>query len=65
MCKPVTFPGMTGHLRRNTQRYYDPLYEHFNDCQEISKTHEAISKVKTERERECSSVPFRELTSVS
>jgi transposase len=30
------------------QRYYDPLYEHFNDCQEMSKTHEAISKVKTE-----------------
>jgi len=30
------------------QRYYDPLVEHFNDCQELSKTHEAISKNKTE-----------------
>jgi transposase len=30
------------------QRYYDPLVEQFNDCQELSKTHEAISKNKTE-----------------
>lgn len=32
----------------NVQRYYDPLFEHANDFQELSKTHEAISKNKTE-----------------
>jgi transposase len=31
-----------------TQRYYDPLAEGINDLQELSKTHEAISKAKTE-----------------
>ncbi len=30
------------------QRYYDPLAEGINDLQELSKTHEAISKAKTE-----------------
>ncbi len=33
-----------GHV----QRYYDPLVEQYNDCQELSKTHEAISKNKTQ-----------------
>lgn len=31
-----------------TQRYYDPLVEGINDWQELSKTHETISKAKTE-----------------
>ena len=31
-----------------TQRYYDPLYHGINDIQELSKTHEVISKAKTE-----------------
>ena len=31
-----------------TQRYYDPLAEGINDIQELSKTHEMISKAKTE-----------------
>jgi transposase len=31
-----------------TQRYYDPLAVGINDVQELSKTHEAISKAKTE-----------------
>lgn len=30
------------------QRYYDPLEHGLNDWQELSKTHEAISKMKTE-----------------
>ena len=30
------------------QRYYDPLEQETNDWQELSKTHEAISKAKTE-----------------
>ena len=32
----------------NVQRYYDPLAHGLNDWQELSKTHEAISKAKTE-----------------
>ena len=32
----------------NVQRYYDPLDNGLNDWQELSKTHEAISKAKTE-----------------
>ena len=32
----------------NVQRYYDPLEHGLNDWQELSKTHEAISKDKTE-----------------
>ncbi len=31
-----------------TQRYYDPLAEGINDLQELSKTHEVVSKAKTE-----------------
>ena len=31
-----------------SQRYYDPLAQGINDIQELSKTHEAISKAKTE-----------------
>ena len=31
-----------------SQRFYDPLVEHINDIQELSKTHEIISKAKTE-----------------
>lgn len=31
-----------------TQRYYDPLVEGINDWQELSKTHEVVSKAKTE-----------------
>jgi transposase len=31
-----------------TQRYYDPLTNGINDLQELSKTHEAVSKAKTE-----------------
>lgn len=31
-----------------TQRYYDPLEQGINDWQELSKTHEIISKAKTE-----------------
>ncbi len=31
-----------------TQRYHDPLKAGINDIQELSKTHEAISKAKTE-----------------
>lgn len=31
-----------------TQRYVDPLAAGINDLQELSKTHEAISKAKTE-----------------
>ncbi|MBG0792444.1 IS110 family transposase [Methylocystis sp. H62] len=31
-----------------TQRYYDPLVAGINDVQELSKTHEAISRAKTE-----------------
>jgi transposase len=31
-----------------TQRYYDPLEQGINDWQELSKTHEVISKAKTE-----------------
>jgi len=31
-----------------TQRYYDPLDHGLNDIQELSKTHEVISKAKTE-----------------
>jgi len=34
----------SGHI----QRYYDPLQHGMNDWQELSKTHEAISKAKTE-----------------
>ena len=30
------------------QRYYDPLEHEINDWQEVSKTHEAISRAKTE-----------------
>ena len=38
------------HLLRTglTQRYHDPLLHGLNDLQELSKTHEAISKAKTE-----------------
>ena len=32
----------------NVQRYYDPLAQGINDWQELSKTHEAISRAKTE-----------------
>ncbi len=32
----------------NVMRYVDPLVHHTNDWQELSKTHEAISKAKTE-----------------
>ena len=32
----------------NTQRYYDPLLQGIHDWQELSKTHEVISKAKTE-----------------
>lgn len=31
-----------------TQRYYDPLMQGVNDWQELSKTHEIVSKAKTE-----------------
>jgi transposase len=31
-----------------TQRYHDPLANGINDLQELSKTHEAVSKAKTE-----------------
>jgi transposase len=31
-----------------TQRYYDPLVQGINDWQELSKTHEVVSKAKTE-----------------
>ena len=31
-----------------TQRYYDPMIHHINDIQELSKTHDAISRMKTE-----------------
>ncbi len=31
-----------------TQRYHDPLAAGINDAQELSKTHEAISRAKTE-----------------
>ncbi len=31
-----------------TQRYHDPLASGINDLQELSKTHEAVSKAKTE-----------------
>lgn len=31
-----------------SQRFYDPLVERINDIQEISKTHEIVSKAKTE-----------------
>jgi hypothetical protein len=31
-----------------TQRYHDPLRAGINDVQELSKTHEAIAKAKTE-----------------
>ena len=31
-----------------TQRYYDPLQQGINDWQELSKTHEVISRAKTE-----------------
>ena len=31
-----------------SQRYYDPLAEGINDIQELSKTHEMVSKAKTE-----------------
>lgn len=33
---------------RATQRYHDPLRAGINDVQELSKTHEAIAKAKTE-----------------
>ncbi len=38
------------HLLRTglTQRYHDPLAHGLNDLQELSKTHEAVSKAKTE-----------------
>jgi len=38
------------HMLSNglTQRYYDPLVEGINDWQELSKTHEAVSSMKTE-----------------
>lgn len=38
------------HMLSNglTQRYYDPLVEGINDLQELSKTHEAVSLMKTE-----------------
>ena len=32
----------------HTQRYYDPLQQGINDWQELSKTHEVISRAKTE-----------------
>lgn len=31
-----------------TQRYYDPLIQGINDVQELSKTHEAVARMKTE-----------------
>tara|TARA_R110002096_G_scaffold6026_1_gene27582 strand:+ start:3680 stop:4228 length:549 start_codon:yes stop_codon:yes gene_type:complete len=31
-----------------SQRFYDPLVENINDIQELSKTHEVVSKSKTE-----------------
>lgn len=31
-----------------SQRFYDPLVEKINDIQEVSKTHEIVSKAKTE-----------------
>lgn len=31
-----------------SQRFYDPLVEQINDIQELSKTHEIVSKAKTE-----------------
>jgi hypothetical protein len=31
-----------------TQRYHDPLASGINDLQELSKTHEAVSRAKTE-----------------
>ena len=31
-----------------TQRYHDPLIAGINDVQELSKTHEALSRVKSE-----------------
>jgi transposase len=31
-----------------TQRYYDPMIHQINDIQELSKTHDAISRMKTE-----------------
>jgi hypothetical protein len=30
------------------QRYYDPLVEGINDVRELSKTHDAIARMKTE-----------------
>jgi transposase len=38
------------HMLRTglTQRYHDALFHGMNDLQELSKTHEAISKAKTE-----------------
>ena len=38
------------HLLRTglTQRYHDPLAHGLNDIQELSKTHEAVSRAKTE-----------------
>jgi transposase len=38
------------HMLRTglTQRYHDPLFHGLNDLRELSKTHEAISKAKTE-----------------
>ena len=38
------------HLLRSgvSQRYHDPLAEGINDIQELSKTHEVVSKAKTE-----------------
>lgn len=38
------------HMLRTglTQRYHDPRFHGLNDIQELSKTHEAISKAKTE-----------------
>ncbi len=32
----------------HTQRYYDPLHQGINDWQELSKTHEVISRAKTD-----------------
>ena len=38
------------HMLRTglTQRYYDPLVQQINDVQELSKTHNAVSRMKTE-----------------
>jgi transposase len=38
------------HMLRTglTQRYYDPLIQKINDVQELSKTHDAVSRMKTE-----------------